>query len=225
MTSSTTGNYKDNALDPTNGVFSFYNAGSGNQQTNGMVRTTKPYSESVPEASPLNRPVEQGAPGTTWQVGTGNTVTTSYGMNGQDAFSRSVLTNNPGSNRVAKYDVTINSKGSRTLSRASNNAANYGTGQLYRTITWNENRTSSGGCLGSTEEYKDKEGRVVLKRTYNRYAAPGISTVLQQMSTYYVYDDLGNLSFVLPPAAKPDTMRRSARQHWMRCATNTAMTN
>ncbi|WP_299443396.1 DUF6443 domain-containing protein [uncultured Aquimarina sp.] len=42
----------------------------------------------------------------------------------------------------------------------------------------------------TTEEFKDKSGRVILKRTYNTGVAH---------DTYYVYDKLGNLTFVLPP--------------------------
>ncbi|HEY9001545.1 MAG TPA: hypothetical protein VIM89_09335 [Mucilaginibacter sp.] len=40
------------------------------------------------------------------------------------------------------------------------------------------------------EKYKDKEGHVVLKRTFN-YLPTAVPTVLQILSTYYVYDDLG----------------------------------
>uniref|UniRef100_UPI00261DC130 RHS repeat-associated core domain-containing protein n=1 Tax=uncultured Winogradskyella sp. TaxID=395353 RepID=UPI00261DC130 len=57
-----------------------------------------------------------------------------------------------------------------------------------------ENHTS--GNNHSTEEFKDAEGRVILKRTYNA----GV-----KHDTYYVYDDYGNLSFVLPPLMDADT--------------------
>jgi RHS repeat-associated protein len=205
-TASNTGTYKSTAVNAAAGVAAFYlpAGSSGSQQSNGVVRTSRPFAVTVFEPSPLNRVTEQGATGFNWQPEQGHSRTMTYSTNGQDGFSRAVVTNNPGGNRVALYTAIINSDQSRTLSRTGN-TANYATGQLYRTIITNENRTASSGCLGSTEEYKDKEDRVVVKRTYNKLVIPGATTILQQLSTYYVYDDLGNLSYVLPPGANPDT--------------------
>ena len=66
----------------------------------------------------------------------------------------------------------------------------YTTGELYKTITKDENWTSSQGKDKTTEEYKNKQGKLILKRTYNNLKAHDI---------YYVYDDFGNLTYVLPP--------------------------
>ncbi|MDA9339744.1 hypothetical protein N9Q68_02100, partial [Polaribacter sp.] len=72
-------------------------------------------------------------------------------------------------------------------------------GQLYKTITKDENHTSSGSAGTSknhtTEEFKNKQGQVVLKRTY---AATDTATS-EAHDTYYVYDRYGNLTYVLPP--------------------------
>ena len=65
------------------------------------------------------------------------------------------------------------------------------------TISKDENWQS--GRAGTTEVYKDNDGQQVLRRVYNL-----TGSTLQQLSTYYVYDDLGNLSFVLPPGSMPD---------------------
>jgi len=65
--------------------------------------------------------------------------------------------------------------------------SNYGARELHKTITKDENH--SAGTNHTTEEFKDKQGRVVLKRTYNNGTH----------DTYYVYDDYGNLSYVIPP--------------------------
>ncbi|MBC7915733.1 MAG: RHS repeat-associated core domain-containing protein [Pyrinomonadaceae bacterium] len=72
----------------------------------------------------------------------------------------------------------------------------YGLNQLYVSISKDENWAQADGKAGTVEEYKDKEDRVVLKRTFK--------SASEILSTYYVYDDLGNLSFVLPPGANPD---------------------
>src|SRR5690606_16736217 len=66
----------------------------------------------------------------------------------------------------------------------------YNEGRLYKTITTDEN--------GNTiEEFKNKIGQVLLKRAYE-----GSNT----LNTYYVYDDFGNLTYVIPPLASVDPM-------------------
>ena len=67
---------------------------------------------------------------------------------------------------------------------------------LYKTITKDENHDGTSSKAHTTEEFKDKQGRVVLKRTYENSV---------KHDTYYVYDDYGNLSYVLPPKAEPHT--------------------
>jgi hypothetical protein len=91
------------------------------------------------------------------------------------------------------YYVTINSDNSRTL----HNNGYYTANTLTVTISKDENWVS--GRAGTVEEYKDIDGQVVLKRVYNYSAG-----LVQQLSTYYVYDDLGHLSFVLPPLSGAD---------------------
>ncbi|UPT71082.1 MAG: hypothetical protein M0D53_01300 [Flavobacterium sp. JAD_PAG50586_2] len=71
----------------------------------------------------------------------------------------------------------------------------YADNQLFKTITKNENWTS--GNLNTTLEFKDKDGRVILKRCY-AYNNKGI---IDRHDTYYVYDIYGNLTYVIPPAA------------------------
>ncbi|ATP58016.1 sugar-binding protein [Pedobacter ginsengisoli] len=177
------GSYKTNALTAGAGVLAFYNpaGSSGTQQANGMVRTVYPYSQTVFEASPLNRVLEQGAPGLPWQPAatrttTGRTVVSDYGSNvGSGAES------------VKLWVVTSNG--------ASCGTNVYAAGKLYKSITKDENWTT--GKIGTVEEYKDFEGRVVLKRIWE--------TESVSLSTYYVYDDLGNLRYVIPPAVTATT--------------------
>jgi len=222
-TGTSDGSYKSDALSAGLGVFQFYNPGgsgtSGNQQGNGIVVNPNPYATTGFEPSPLNRVVEQGAQGTPWQVsGTGDagssdhTVRIVYGSNDQTStFSTTPGSSNMGSHIVALYTATINADQSRTLAR--NGTATYGAGVLYLKITRDENwNPASDGCVGTTEEYKDKEGHVVLKRTYNIQ-----SGLVQMLSTYYVYDDLGNLAFVLPPAAGADNAIPTTAQQTAYC--------
>ncbi|WP_461788810.1 DUF6443 domain-containing protein [Pedobacter sp.] len=140
----------------------------------GVVQNVSPFSVTVFEASPLNRVVKQGFPGTAWQPSAGaaddHTVRTAYGTNS--------------ANEVKLW--SINSAGNGATS------SYYQPGRLYKTTIGDENWKAADGNAGTTEEYRDFDGRVVLKRTWE--------TSTKSLSTYYVYDDLGNLRYVLPPA-------------------------
>nr|WP_068892978.1 DUF6443 domain-containing protein [Pedobacter panaciterrae] len=195
------GSFKTNALTAGAGVQTFYNpvGSSGTQQANGIVRTEYPFSQTVFEASPLNRVLEQGAPGTAWQPAasrtatTGRTVAVNYGSN------NTLTTYTTTGFAVRLYTAVINTTTGNGHLRTLSGTGYYGANQLYLTISKDENWLAADGKVGTTEEYKDKEDRIVLKRTFNKEG-----TIIQTLSTYYVYDDLGNLSYVLPPGANPD---------------------
>ncbi len=157
----------------------------------GVVRTTLPYSQAFLEFSPVSRPLETGAPGTDWQPGA-HTIKKNYILNNNIAFNPA---NNLGSRQVVYYTATINADGSRTLGVSGT----YNDLELQVTVTKDENWTNANGSIGTTEQYTDKEGHIVLKRTYNSNG-----TTTSMLSTYYVYDDFGVLAFVLPPGVTPD---------------------
>lgn len=181
------GSYRADALTGTSGYSnssqnSFYQLTGQN-----YAHIDVPSAATIFEPSPLNRPIEQGAPGTDWQPGA-HTIKTGYGSN--DATSVSA-----GTGHWARlYSVDIDANGNRTL---NDHGTGYGANELYVTTLYDEN-WQNGQTFPknhTTEEYKDQEGHVVVKRTFND------SEIL---STYYVYDDFGDLSFVLPPKAEPD---------------------
>src|SRR5690606_35104718 len=70
---------------------------------------------------------------------------------------------------------------------------------VTRGENWESSATGFNARLHTTEEYKDNQDRVVLRRTFNLN-----SSTPEMLSTYYVYDDFGNLVYVLPPATNPD---------------------
>ncbi|WP_214225834.1 DUF6443 domain-containing protein [Pedobacter sp. B4-66] len=195
------GSYKTTAITDQN---SFYTSPSSTTWTAPGVVTipgNAAVSKTILEASPLSRVLEQGAPGTVWQPGTrtattGRSVVASYGANNSTtAYSTTGFA-------VRLYTATASATVGLEHVRTLGGTTYYGANQLYLTITKDENWTGIPAAdvkLGTTEEYKDKEGRVILKRTFNK-----VSTTIQTLSTYYVYDDFGNLSFVLPPGANPD---------------------
>lgn len=70
--------------------------------------------------------------------------------------------------------------------------------QLSKNITKDENWTKTDGLNKTTEEFTDKQGRVILKRTY---------TDNKKHDTYYVYDKFSNLTYVLPPLASDKVIK------------------
>jgi RHS repeat-associated protein len=130
------------------------------------------FSLSVYEESPLNRVIEQGAPGSVWQPvpssTTGHTIKMEYGTNI--------------ANEVKLW--TVGSSGA--------SSSTYSANTLYKTTSKDENWVVADGNAGVIEVFKDFDGRVVLRRKWE--------TNSKSLSTYFVYDELGNLNYVLPPA-------------------------
>jgi RHS repeat-associated protein len=160
-------NYMTSASTDLATFYSSYNGG-----------TTNPFSEKQLESSPLNRVFKQAAPGDAWALGEGKEIKFDYQTNTETEVKlfKATATWNAS---FGIYDISITHNG------------NYQANQLYKTITKDENWTS--GNNNTTEEFKDKEGKVVLKRTYNNNEAH---------DTYYVYDPYGNLTYVIPPLAE-----------------------
>lgn len=145
-----------------------------------------PFSEKLLETSPLNRVLKQAAPGTDWALNSGHEIKLDYQTNTTaDAVKLFSVTANWD---VAKglYDIPT-----------SLTPADYLEFQLYKTITYDENTVATPTeSNGSTVEFKNKEGQIVLKRAYEA----GV-----KHDTYYVYDQYGNLAFVIPPLVNSST--------------------
>ncbi len=181
------GSYKADGLTQ---VIAYYSSAHPGQ----AAPFSTPFSETRFEASPLNRVEEQGAPGTAWQLSAGHTLKLSYGANNSntayatDGFAVRLYSAVPVATAGHEYERTLFGTGY------------YQDNQLYLTISKDENWVTADGKAGTAEEYKDKQGRILLKRVFNKRE----DHIVETLSTYYVYDDFGNLSFVLPPGADPD---------------------
>ncbi|WP_280936082.1 DUF6443 domain-containing protein [Aquimarina sp. 2201CG14-23] len=150
--------------------------------------TQNPYAEIIFENNPSPRIQKQFAPGDDWKSTTLNDHAV-YAM--QDV----VRTND----NVRKFSVV--SDADKNLSLQFNGYVETGitnyTGKLkkvslQKNVTRNENWKPSDGKDNTIEEYMDYQGRVVLKRLFNKGEPYG---------TYYVYDDHGSLIYVIPPKA------------------------
>ncbi|WP_229719744.1 DUF6443 domain-containing protein, partial [Winogradskyella haliclonae] len=143
---------------------------------NDLGITPNPFSEKAFEASPLNRVFKQAAPGEDWAMGNGHEIEMDYQANS--------------AGEVRRYTVGLTFANNTYTPSLDSSTGFYYTGELYKSITRDENHSGTTNKNHTTEEFKDAEGRVILKRTYNASVAH---------DTYYVYDDYGNLSYVLPP--------------------------
>lgn len=142
---------------------------------NSYVATQDPFSESVFERSPHNRVKRQGNPGNSWKIGSGHEVEFDYTFNI--------------ANDVKHFKVALNSSFIPSL---IDDGSYYGPNELTINIVKDENWVS--GLNNTIEEFKNKEGLVVLKRNY----IDGV-----RVNTYYVYDDYNNLTYILPPKSEP----------------------
>ena len=128
------------------------------------------YSQKAYEPSPLNRVDKQAAPGNSWRLGTGKEVK---------------LERRPNTVSDSVKIWTLNSTGLPLTSSL------YPANELWVEIARDEDDIQS-------LQFTDKQGRVVLKKT------EGCVTPITEghsgwLSTYYVYDELGQLRVVLPP--------------------------
>ena len=140
------------------------------------------YAQTAYEASPLNRVLQTWAPGNSWAKEGGNhPVKQQYQINSI-------------ADSVRLWDLPATS-----LIPLSSRI--YSNGELLKEVIINEAGTQ-------TVTYKDKEEHIVLKKT-QLAAVPGTAHT-GWLCTYYVYDGMGELRFIIPPKATD-----AIRGNWM----------
>lgn len=174
--------YTDNAKAQT---LAFYNTAK-------YENTPNPYSENRTEASPRKRVQEAGFPGYNWSLNfyeeygitedQRNTIRSSYGLNV--------------SNEVKRFIVSTSFSDGIYKNNVSENGF-YPENTLAKAVVKNENWRIDDGSNNTIEEFKDSKGNMILKRTYNKGEAH---------DTYYLYNDLDLLAFVLPPMANGEVL-------------------
>jgi RHS repeat-associated protein len=161
---------------------------SGNYVTNAVTQINSyyqthfsdqhPFSETRFDDSPLSRVKETSTPGNTWELlqssDTDHTTKFERGVNGLE--------------EVFKFDIDENNVASPLI------RSYYTEGELLNIITKNVNWQPSDGVLNTKETFIDKNGRKIAEFNYE-----DDNGTPKKLSTYYVYDDLGNLRYVLTP--------------------------
>ncbi|MFN8166797.1 MAG: DUF6443 domain-containing protein [Bacteroidia bacterium] len=168
---------------------------------NGIPVSNTPFSAAVFEPSPFNRIIEQGTEGDEWQPGTYRTTRNEY-WNNSSANSDDVLL------WEVSYEPTTGfSNGANCLSEMGDF---YPDNSLLKTITTDEGENI-------TITFKDMSGKLILERkmvhgiqngddvnTFDELGSNGngvSNSGYYQFDTYYVYNDLGELTYVIPPKA------------------------
>ena len=131
----------------------------------------KPWSEVEYERSALKRILRSSDIGEDFQLNTGKEMFYEYSLNSSI-------------DQVMRWEITA--LGQLKLAENEYHAANTLGLSITKAPDW------SSGNLHTVETFTDHLGRKVLTR---RYMASGT------LDTYYVYDELGNLRFLIPPEA------------------------
>jgi RHS repeat-associated protein len=177
----------------------FYNG------TGAVAEDEKPYSRTYFEGSPFNRPLLLGAPGNEFQpdalstfgspVSTDHSIKLSYEFNQPDEVLRWTWSYPPTQTEMGIVNAGM-----------SGSPVYYDANELHVQKTKDEHNNM-------VIQYTDKHGRVVLKRVQSvtgNQSSTGVNKDLHFASTYYVYDDLGNLVCVIPPEATKLIMQTSS---------------
>ena len=130
------------------------------------------YSKTTYEPSPLNRPQAVYNPGNSW-IGSNRNIATQYDLN-ETTDSIQIWLIDTLSGSLPRYNSF------------------YPPGRLFKNTTVDEQNHK-------VVEYKDKNGLVILKKV-QLWDTPAAGPS-GWLNTYYVYDDLNNLRFVISPKA------------------------
>jgi RHS repeat-associated protein len=146
-----------------------------NGQLAGVLPDAAPYSQAVVEASPLNRVLAQGAPGTAWQP------------NMNDAYDASRKTPqirygiNTAADNIRRWDV-VNTLNNFDISQVAS-PVSYPAGELsVQTVTDEQGN--------QVKEFTNKNGKVVAKKVQDDNG---------WIETDYIYDDYDHLIAVIQP--------------------------
>jgi len=181
------GNFK---LDRFHEQVAFYNGYLNNQPGETTTSSSVPnwaYSKTIYESSPVARVLSNFSPGVSW-VG-------SEGVSNHNTQLGYLV--NSASDNVVMWTATTNKSTTNQFSTSPalpTYQGIYGANTLIKSILTDE----SGHQV---IEYKDQYGQLVLKKVQNTAAADNGTGSAHAgfLCTYYVYDDYGNLRFVITP--------------------------
>lgn len=135
------------------------------------------YSETRFDDSPLSRAVERGSPGEDWLINpvsdTDHTTKYNYNSNSTNEVYRIGYTGEDNPLSITSY---------------------YAEAALLKNTVKNSNWVTADGQINTKDVFTDKGGKKIAKFSYIMEGAN-----LKTLKTYYIYDNTGNLVYVLTP--------------------------
>jgi RHS repeat-associated protein len=153
--------------------------------TDKVADDARPFTQTVFEAAPSNRPLKTFGPGKHWFD---NSKSTEY----------KYLTNVDGSAAGAEKIIAWKIDGSGMPVRntvvvgGTSGAGYYPTGRLLVSSVLDDNGNE-------TREYHNRSGKIILKKSYVKGTKTDFIAAGNWAETYFVYDDLGRLRFIFQP--------------------------
>ncbi|MCJ7933282.1 MAG: RHS repeat-associated core domain-containing protein [Chryseobacterium sp.] len=175
-------NYLPLPIDSRNGA---YIPNAGENAVNAYYNVPNAFSEVAYENSPLGRIEKAAAPGSEWQ------------LSGNHISKAEYLSNTANEVKRFRAAITWNSSlqlNDVVLNFAANDAYTtngyYNANILYKSVSKDEDGNES-------HSFTNSLGQTILVRKINVKE----NGAVENLDTYYVYDDFGNLSFMIPPKA------------------------
>jgi hypothetical protein len=162
----------------------------GNNPTAKIAQDTRPFSETIFESSPLNRPLKGYGPGQQWSPSGSNKF-----------IEQQYLTNvhGPGASPTAEKVIAWQINSSQVPVRSSAVTGYIETGGYFSSAQLHINTTVDEHG-NQVRQYSNKQGQVVLKKVQaSTSGTSNLNSVDYWALTYYLYDDFGNLRYVFPP--------------------------
>lgn len=152
---------------------------------------SRPFSESILEASPVSKVLKEYGPGEDWHAEVGEDKFIKFGYFVNKHTTQNSLTDE----KVIAWKVSAAGLPERCASMDNYIVDGYyADGQLTIKVTTDE----QGNIV---REYTDRSGRIVLKKVQATSTISSLNSDTNWALTYYIYDDLGNLVVVLSPEA------------------------
>jgi RHS repeat-associated protein len=180
--------YKKNLISTSTGAYSsiaadFYQ----NNAEAKIAQDAKPFTHTLFEASPANRPLKDFGAGADW-ADNNKAIEYSYRLNTHSTSS------NDSAEKVIAWKIAsgLPARQSALTGYVATNGY-YANNQLTIKVVKDEEGNR-------VREYTNKQGQVILKKVQAVVAdSSNLNSSTGWASTYYIYDRAGNLRFVLPP--------------------------
>ncbi len=158
-----------------------------NNASSGIAQDAVPYTQTIFESSPAARPLKDFGTGSAWTINN-KSVKYAYRVNTHSTSA------NDTAEKVIAWKIN-NNRPERRAALTGYIAANgfYTNGQLVIKVVKDEQGNA-------VREYTNKQGQIILKKVQAIVTdSSNLNSTSGWASTYYVYDHVGNLRFVLPP--------------------------